>query len=81
MNDIDVIKLTTIAKEITDRYKLITNLFPKDNNNILKHLSASSIHMALFMINFHDIYMDKKNNMLDEAIDKFLNSCGCDFKK
>lgn len=81
MNNIDVELIAKLSSEISDRYKKIVNLFPDGNSEILKHLAASSIHMALFMQAFYDIHKGIKTKMDDKTINKFLEECGCNFKK
>lgn len=77
MNDIDVNKLCDLSIEIGNLFKEIKNLFPDDNGNMLRHLAASSIHMALFMQDFYEIHRGEKVGTDDKAIKQFLDNCGC----
>lgn len=77
---IDNATLAKLVLEITERYKKIMKLFPKDNESILKHLAASSIHMAFFMRDIHDITQGVKTNIEKGLEERFVNECGCDFK-
>jgi hypothetical protein len=70
--------ICTALLEISSKLKHIASLFPKENEHILKHLAASSIHLSLFARDFHDISMGKKTNLDPESIEQFLKSCGCD---
>lgn len=71
-----IIRLTA---EITNSIEQITKTFSKENEAILKHLAAASIHLTFFLREFHDMStaeQTKRNDVL-EAL--FLNTCGCDF--
>lgn len=67
--------------EIGEKHKMIANLFPKENEHILKHLAAAAIHISLFARDFHDITMGVKTSLDNESIEQFLKKCGCDFHK
>lgn len=73
--------LNKISLEITERYKLILELFPKENEHILRHLAASSIHMAFFMRDLAEISTGESMGVSKEEENKFINTCGCDFNK
>lgn len=75
--EIDSKKIAKLALEITARYKHIKDIFPKGNDLILKHLAASSIHMALFMKEFYEILEGDKLDFDDRKLNKFLEECGC----
>lgn len=73
-------RIYKIILEITDRLKIINDIFPEGNEHILKHLAASSIHIALFLRDLSEISFDKKENYDKHKEDKFLEYCGCNFK-
>lgn len=52
----------------------------KEENDVLKHLAASSIHLAFFMRDINDIKcgVSKKFDDLEYL---FLKNCGCKDKK
>lgn len=77
VNDIDREKFAVLCQEITDNFRLIKDLFPEGNNNILKHLAASAIHMAFFTANVRDILCESKTNIDKDLINDFLKTCGC----
>lgn len=66
------------ALEISELLKKISTLFPKENEYILKHLAASSIHLTMFLRDFSEITLDEKcsKDLTEEEI--FLEECGCD---
>ena len=51
--------------EITDRIKLINRIFPKENEKLLKHLAAGSIHLAFFERDVYD-YLENEKTSSDE---------------
>lgn len=57
--------------------KKICEAFPKENEYILKHVAAASLHMALFMRDFHEITYDTKICSSKEDEQRFFNECGC----
>jgi hypothetical protein len=68
-----------IAKKVLDiskGFQIIKDNFPKENERILKHLAAASIHMALFMKDFYEISEGEKLMNRDVEED-FLSKCGC----
>jgi len=77
--EIDYECLASVVLEISDRIKLINQtLIPKDKEPVIQHLSAASIHIALFM---QDIYTDKegKENINHVYMEEFLKKCGCNY--
>ncbi len=74
--------LAAVSLEIADRFTLLTKLFPKDipldDQVIIKHLAACSIHLALFMKDIHQHLTDQKID-ISSHMKKFLEQCGCDF--
>jgi hypothetical protein len=70
------------ALEVTERFNLILKLFPKnmskEDQKIINHLAAASIHIACFM-------KDIRNHLNEEQLPdprnmkQFLENCGCDF--
>ncbi len=70
-------EVNTIAMDIAGKFRKILELFPKENEHILKHLAASSIHMAMFMRDLHDISIGDKSPRNEQIENKFLNDCGC----
>lgn len=78
-NKIDAEIIASLMLEISDRINLTLKMIPnnEDNNQILKHLAAASIHVALFMKDVHDFTVNKKTEIKEDYIKKFLESCGC----
>lgn len=70
-----------ILLEINERHKHLSNLFPDGNNHLLKHLAASSIHMAFFSRDLHDVITGTKTEIDKNLENKFINECGCNFKE
>lgn len=81
MNEIDYKSLYKAAMEISDGYKNIMKIIPEENHEIIRHLAASSIHMAYFMKDIHDISTGTKTDISKELTERFFNECGCDFNK
>lgn len=73
---IDFELVASLALEIGDRFKLITEYFPNDNEDLLKNLAAASIHTALFIRDLSDYHDGRKTNLGKEE-EQFLNECGC----
>lgn len=75
--------LISTILEISSRMRIIAEIFPKENEHILKHFAAASIHLAFFMRDIHSIVMDKKinNEEYSEMENKFLDECGCNFRE
>lgn len=73
--------IVSLTNEITDRYNSIIKIFPQENEELLRHLAAASIHTALF---FRDIaiYLHKfskdGSNINEDELKIFYNACGCD---
>ncbi len=78
--EIDIEKIGEITLELTSRFQRICSLFPRENQHILRHLAAASIHTAFFMRDLTDLLEGKKSKGIEKE-DKFLNECGCDFNK
>ncbi len=79
---LDIELISAITLEITDRYKLLLKLIPKElgEERFLRHLAASSIHMAMFTRDLR-FYVEGKEMYIDKSEDKFLAECGCDMKE
>ena len=77
MNDSDKLLLAKTVLEITSRYKLITSLLSNQEDEILKHLAASSIHMTMFMKDFYNSMGGDQCNIDKDAERKFFEQCGC----
>lgn len=71
----------SIMLEITDRIKLINRIFPKENEKLLKHLAAGSIHLAFFVRDVYDYLENEKTSSDENSENRFLEECGCDFNK
>jgi hypothetical protein len=80
MKEIDSELLCKLVLEIGEIHKKIVKIFPEENEEILKHLAASSIHMVFFMRDFHDVLKGTKTNGDKDLETKFLKDCGCDLK-
>ncbi len=74
-SQIDIKLLTTNVSEIHDSIKIITDLFPKEDEIVLKHLAASAIHLTFFLSDLYDAYSGVKTSI--EGKEKFLKACGC----
>lgn len=72
--------LCKLILEINTRYKKIVDLFPPENEEILKHLAASSIHLTFFMNDYYEISQGEKG-IGENFKEEFLKMCGCDFNK
>ncbi len=71
---LDFDELDRLTFEITNTYRKIVDLFPKENEHILKHLASSSIHLALFRRDLHDVLSVTKSLVIDKPLEnKFLN--------
>ena len=77
MPEINKDLIANLAIEISNRYKTIMNEFPDSNDDILRHLACSALHMAMFMNNFASIIVDRKCAVGLDPIEKFLEECGC----
>lgn len=74
--DINADAIGRLAVEIGDRFKLI-NCCLRGHNELLRHVAAASIHMAMFM---RDVYNKIDGNITNVELDKrFLSDCGCNF--
>ena len=80
---IDKELVAAVTLEITDRYKLLLTLIPKELNRevFLKHLAAASIHTAMFLRDFYDYIEGKKITAPDKNEMEFIDNCGCDMKE
>jgi hypothetical protein len=78
---IDVELIHNCALEIGILHRKIMNAFPQENELILKHLSASAIHMALFMTDFLSILTNEKLVADKKTEDIFLKDCGCNMNE
>ena len=74
--EIDFELVAALSLEISDRLKLITQYFPKENEDLLKNLAAVAIHVALFMRDLSD-HIDGRKTNLGKQEKQFLNKCGC----
>jgi hypothetical protein len=76
--DFDII--FSFAMEISDRFKLIKDYFPKENEKLLKHAAASAIHLTLFIA---DLINHAEFEKIEQPknIKEFLENCGCNFNK
>lgn len=66
--------------EINKKNKLIAQLFSEDNEHILKHLAAASIHMNFFARDLYEIIEGVKIDNDSNLENEFFDKCGCDFK-
>ena len=78
MEKLDTDLFAQIMFDITERINILRRMLPEE---LLKHLAATSIHLAFFArdiaINQDSKLVAMDSNMLEE----FLNKCGCDFNK
>jgi hypothetical protein len=79
MSDTDLI--LKLVLEIKDSFNCLLDILPTVNEDILKHIAASSIHLSLFMRDFHDLIIGKKTDIDPKLEKQFLEECGCDFNK
>ena len=77
MKKIDYNKIANISLEIARLTREIIEIFPKENEPMLKHLAASSIHMAFFARDLLEIKNGEKIGINRSLEQDFLNSCGC----
>lgn len=80
---LDIDKICNLTQEIIILKHIIIDSFPDGNDEILRHLATSSMHLAFFA---RDLFEISKGEILDEKSlkefeDKFLNECGCDIGK
>jgi hypothetical protein len=80
MNDLNVEEIFKTLLEIAYLHKKMVDLFPEGNEAILKHLTASTVHLSLFANDLRSILANRKIPR-DEELEKFLDKCGCDFNK
>jgi hypothetical protein len=66
-----------LCLEITAIHFKILECFPTDDDQRLKHLGASSIHLARFVENFVFTIPDEKIKLKKELENEFLKGCGC----
>ncbi len=77
----EVEMISCIVLEMSDRCKVILNLFPKDKKKekLLRHLAAASVHLLYFMRditnNNNGIIKISEEYKKEEKL--FLNECGC----
>ena len=71
--------LSKCIGDINDNLIVISKLFPKGNNDILKHAASASIHIALFTQDLAEIFSEEKIETLEDKkiINEFLEKCGC----
>lgn len=81
MTDTEIELVFRLSIDIGDLYKSILRIFPADNEKLLKHLAGSSIHLALFIRDFHESVDGNISPMNNQLMNKFLSECGCDFNK
>jgi hypothetical protein len=76
----DVQLISQICLDITELFRTIVKIVPKDKEFLLKNLSAASIHMAFFT---KDIANSLPGELIDiEKVEKiFLENCGCQSKE
>ena len=73
---IDYEAIAALCMGINDRVELVCDIFPDKLEHILKHIAASSIHMALFS---KDLLKHQRDNNEPESehVKYFLKHCGC----
>lgn len=69
--------IAATALEISDRFKLISKIFPKDKEPLLKNLASASIHMAYFVRDLYAHIEGDESLNLCELEKRFLAQCGC----
>lgn len=75
---IDIALVNAYILEISDRIKLILDLIP--GRNECKHLTSSSIHLALFIKDLID-NLNGDEIIIEGNVKRFIEECGCDFNK
>jgi predicted nucleotidyltransferase len=70
-------EIINLCLQMSITHKKIIKLFPDGNEHILKHLAASTIHIALFMNDYGSIILGEKIADIGEKEQEFLKACGC----
>lgn len=78
---IDYEIVAAFSMEIGDRNKKIMEYIPDEKDHLLKHLAASSLHLALFMRDILNDQTGKYKNINPELEKIFLDNCGCKEKE
>ena len=81
--EFDAELIARMAVEINDRFMVIKNLMGKSeiSNKLLNHAAAAAIHVMWFMKDIYEYDSGDSMDIDNELINKFLEKCGCDFKK
>ena len=59
----------------------IKDQFPPDNEFMLRHLAAASIHLSFFMRDLFEVLSGDKTVRCDKHEQQFIEQCGCDYKE
>lgn len=78
---IDLELIGNACLKIGTLHRTIMEAFPKENESLLKHLAASSIHLAMFTQDLASIVHGHKIEINKELTDKFLKECGCNINE
>jgi hypothetical protein len=81
MNDNEIDLIAEIVLSISKKHEEIIKILPKANDQVFKHLAASSIHLAIFMKDLKEMTDGKKFDLIDGLENKFLDECGCNDDK
>lgn len=75
-NKIDYENIALSAKEISGLYKKISGCVPKEENMLLQHIAACSIHLSFFLKDVHN-HQTGTDCKIDPDVKNFLDICGC----
>lgn len=70
-------EILDMCAQINECHQKISNSFPYEKQEILKHIAASSIHLTLFLHDFCPEIKNIKPKRLNPIINEFLEKCGC----
>ena len=80
ISETDLELICTLVLDIKNRHESILKIFPKEEEHLLKHLAASSVHVALFTRDLAE-HVTKRNIISPEIVKLFTDKCGCNFNE
>lgn len=69
-----------IVLAINEWQKRMTEIFPKEHEEVLKHFAASALHLTLFTQDFYAAFIEGKPRKHAAYVNDFLRQCGCEGK-
>lgn len=73
--------ISRTATQCGELFTRIKDQFPPDNEFMLRHLAAASIHLNFFMRDLFEVLSGDKTVRCDKHEQQFVEQCGCDYKE